>query len=135
VHRFPIAARAGDPRDCATFQRAKSRRCRRQRDREQACDGVQLIIAAGAAGVELRRRARDYQESARAIDLTPPRGAGGIEVMDKAKERAGVICWAIGVSGTKMKIHKAAVAKLEANGRCSTRSRSTPSARLLSASR
>ena len=50
-----------------------------------------------------------------AIDLNavPPLGIEGIDVMDKAKERAGVCCYgAIGVGGTKMKIHRAAIEKL-----------------------
>ena len=54
-----------------------------------------------------------------AIDLNavPPAGIEGIEVTDKAAERDGTICYgAIGVGGTKMKIHKACLAKLfEAN--------------------
>ena len=37
----------------------------------------------------------------------------GFDVTDKAKERDGVVCYgAIGVGGTKMKIHRAAVARL-----------------------
>jgi methylenetetrahydrofolate/methylenetetrahydromethanopterin dehydrogenase (NADP+) len=55
-----------------------------------------------------------------AIDLNavPPAGIAGIDVMDKAKERDELVCYgAIGVGGTKMKIHKAAIAKLfTANG-------------------
>ena len=50
-----------------------------------------------------------------AIDLNavPPAGIGGVEAMDKAKERDGAICYgAIGVGGTKMKIHRAAVQRL-----------------------
>ena len=93
---------------------------------EQACDGVQLIIAAGAAGVELLSAAQfsaargESVKSLRvAVDLNavPPLGIAGIEVADKARDRNGVICYgAIGVGGTKMKIHKAAVEKLfEAN--------------------
>lgn len=82
-----------------------------------ALDGAQIVIAAGAAGVELlsaetRARAKTLQV---AIDLNavPPAGIGGIEVTDKAVDRMGVICYgAIGVGGTKMKIHKAAIAKL-----------------------
>ena len=80
-------------------------------------EGVQVVIAAGAAGVELlnektRANAKTLQV---AIDLNavPPLGIGGVDVMDKAKERNGVICYgAIGVGGTKMKLHKAAVRKL-----------------------
>ena len=75
------------------------------------------MIAAGAAGVELlptdiRSAARSLQV---AIDLNavPPAGIAGIDVMDKATQRDGVVCYgAIGVGGTKMKIHRAAIAKL-----------------------
>lgn len=88
-----------------------------------ALDDVQIVVAAGAAGVELlssdgRRSAKSLQV---AIDLNavPPSGIGGIDVMDKAVERDGAICYgAIGVGVTKMKIHKAAIAKLfQANDR------------------
>ena len=50
-----------------------------------------------------------------AIDLNavPPAGLGGIGVTDKAVERHGVLCYgAIGVGGTKMKIHKACLERL-----------------------
>jgi hypothetical protein len=47
------------------------------------------------------------------LNAVPPLGIGGVEVMDKAKDRDGVVCYgAIGVGGTKMKIHRAAVARL-----------------------
>ena len=47
------------------------------------------------------------------LNAVPPLGIGGLEMTDKAKERDGAICYgAIGVGGTKMKIHKAAVARL-----------------------
>lgn len=78
---------------------------------------VELIIAAGAPGVELLTT--DDRQAARslkvAIDLSavPPLGLAGIEMPDKAKARDGVVCYgALGVGGTKMKIHKAAVQKL-----------------------
>jgi len=50
-----------------------------------------------------------------AIDLNavPPLGIEGVEVTDKGVERDGVICYgAIGVGDTKMKIHRAAIARL-----------------------
>jgi hypothetical protein len=50
-----------------------------------------------------------------AIDLNavPPFGIGGVKAADKAKDREGQICYgAIGVGGTKMKIHKAALRTL-----------------------
>jgi hypothetical protein len=82
-----------------------------------AVEGAQIVIAAGAAGVELLPAdvCRKCKSLKVAIDLNavPPLGIGGIEVMDKAKERDGVICYgAIGVGGTKMKIHRAAIEKL-----------------------
>jgi len=82
-----------------------------------AVQDCQLVIAAGAAGaVLLPRTERDQAKTIRIlIDLSavPPLGIEGIEVTDKAKERDGIICYgAIGVGGTKMKIHRAAVARL-----------------------
>ncbi|MGE3316812.1 MAG: NAD(P)-dependent methylenetetrahydromethanopterin dehydrogenase [Planctomycetaceae bacterium] len=92
-----------------------------EQETDAACAGVSVIIAAGAAGVELLSAAK--RESLKglkvAVDLNavPPAGIGGIEATDKAKDRNGTICYgALGVGGMKMKIHKAAVAKLfEAN--------------------
>jgi len=86
-------------------------------DAASALDGAQIVIAAGAAGVELvSKQARQSSKSLKvAIDLNavPPVGIAGIDVTDKAKERDGVICYgAIGVGGTKMKIHRAAIQKL-----------------------
>jgi hypothetical protein len=83
----------------------------------QAVAGRTLIISAGATGaVLLPKSARSACPDLRvAIDLNavPPAGIEGVEVMDKAKERDGVIGYgAIGVGDTKMKIHKAAIAKL-----------------------
>lgn len=90
-------------------------------DIPSACDGVQLIISSGAAGVELlsAERLRAIPTLKVAIDLNavPPAGLGGIDMMDKAVTRDGIICYgAIGVGGTKMKIHTAALRRLfEAN--------------------
>lgn len=86
-------------------------------DSATAIEGAAVVIAAGAAGVELlpaevRAAAKGLRV---AIDLNavPPAGIGGIEVMDKAADRGGQICYgAIGVGGTKMKIHRAALQKL-----------------------
>jgi hypothetical protein len=85
-------------------------------------DGIDVVIAAGAAGVQLLAAAAWTSAGPRvAIDLNavPPPGIEGIEVTDKARERSGAITYgAIGVGGTKMKIHRAAVAALfEANDR------------------
>ncbi len=78
---------------------------------------AQLVISAGAPGIELAG-AEAWQNSPTlrvAIDLSavPPTGLAGIEVTDRGSERAGKICYgAIGVGGTKMKIHKAAIQQL-----------------------
>jgi hypothetical protein len=86
-----------------------------------ALAGAEIVIAAGAPGVELlssaeRRTAKSLKV---AIDLSvvPPVGLTGIEITDKGTERDGMRCYgAIGVGGTKMKIHKAAIRQLfEAN--------------------
>jgi methylenetetrahydrofolate/methylenetetrahydromethanopterin dehydrogenase (NADP+) len=82
-----------------------------------ALEGVQIVIAAGAAGVELASaQTLSSSKSLRvAIDLNavPPAGLGGIEAMDKAKDRGGLISYgAIGVGGAKMKIHRAAIQQL-----------------------
>ena len=50
-----------------------------------------------------------------AIDLNgvPPAGIEGVDLFDNGADREGTVCYgAIGVGGTKMKIHRAAVAKL-----------------------
>jgi hypothetical protein len=90
---------------------------------EAACQGVSVLIAAGAAGVELlsaqQREAIGTLRVAIDLNAVPPAGLGGVQVTDKAVERAGHACYgAIGVGGTKMKIHKAALRSLfEANDR------------------
>jgi hypothetical protein len=86
-----------------------------------AVEGATAVIGAGAPGVELlpdrvRRQTAGLQL---AIDLNavPPAGIAGIQANDKAVERDGQVCYgAIGVGGTKMKLHKAAIGRLfEAN--------------------
>jgi predicted dinucleotide-binding enzyme len=85
-----------------------------------AVRGAEVVIAAGAPGVELlSEEGRKSANSLRvAIDLNavPPVGLGGIAVHDKAVERDGCVCYgAVGVGGTKMKIHKAAIGRLFAS--------------------
>lgn len=84
---------------------------------QSACEGVQLLIAAGAAGVQFlsAEQWNSLPGLQVAIDLNavPPLGLEGIDVMDKARTRGNVICYgAIGVGGRKMKIHKAALKRL-----------------------
>lgn len=82
-----------------------------------ALEGVDVVIAAGAAGIELlsteQRAASASLKVVVDLNAVPPLGIGGIEVTDKAVERDGTFCYgAIGVGGTKMKIHKAAIKRL-----------------------
>jgi hypothetical protein len=84
---------------------------------DAALAGQALVITAGAAGVPLLPRSAWTQRSGIKvlIDLNavPPPGIEGVEVTDKGTERNGAFCYgAIGVGTMKMKIHKAAVARL-----------------------
>jgi hypothetical protein len=86
-------------------------------DGPAALDGRTLVVAAGAAGVVLLpKKIRDTCKTLKvAIDLNgvPPAGIEGVELNDKGADRGGVVCYgALGVGGAKMKIHKAAIAKL-----------------------
>jgi methylenetetrahydrofolate/methylenetetrahydromethanopterin dehydrogenase (NADP+) len=86
-----------------------------------ALTSAQVVVAAGAPGAcllpaEVRRACKSLQV---AVDLNavPPPGLDGVDARDKATQRDGQLCYgALGVGGTKMKIHKAAVRRLfEAN--------------------
>ena len=80
-------------------------------------EGCHLLIAAGAAQVQFLKEDQwiDHPTLKVAIDLNavPPTGLEGIGVTDKAKERGKIVCYgAIGIGGTKMKVHRAAVEAL-----------------------
>lgn len=82
-----------------------------------AVEGVELIVAAGAAGIELLpadvRKTASQLKVMIDLNAVPPLGIAGVDVMDKAKDVEGVIAYgAIGVGGTKMKIHKAALHRI-----------------------
>lgn len=84
---------------------------------DEALAGVSIVVAAGAPGVQLlsAEQRRKHSSLRVAIDLNavPPLGLEGIDVTDKAKVQDGVFCYgALGVGGTKMKIHRAALKKL-----------------------
>ena len=90
----------------------------------KAIDGVEVVISAGSEGIQLlpvsiRESAKDLRV---VIDLNavPPLGVEGIAVHDRAAAYGDAICYgAIGVGGTKMKIHKAAIQSLfERNDLC-----------------
>ena len=82
-----------------------------------ACEGVDLVIAAGAAKTQLisARQLAAISSLRLAIDLNAvaPLGVEGIEVMDKGRDQGGVLVYgAVGVGGAKMKIHHAAIQRL-----------------------
>lgn len=88
-----------------------------------AIQGADVVIAAGAAGVELLGEGWLSRQDAPglAIDLNavPPHGIHGIESFDQGQLRSKTICYgAIGVGGLKMKIHKRCLQSLfESNDR------------------
>ena len=76
-----------------------------------------LIVAAGAAGATLLGAGgRGLASRAKVlIDLNavPPAGIEGIAATDKARQDGGAVVYgALGVGGTKMKIHRAAIRQL-----------------------
>lgn len=82
-----------------------------------ALEGAQIVLAAGAAGIELLPEAlwRDHPnlEILADINTVPPLGIGGLDMMDKGGERYGKKCLGgLGIGSLKMKIHRAAIAKL-----------------------
>ena len=83
----------------------------------EAVAHVPIVIAAGAPGAVLLPKIA-YADSATlqvAVDLNavPPLGIEGIDSTDAGLDRDGVKCYgAIGVGGTKMKIHKTCIAHL-----------------------
>ncbi len=86
-------------------------------DGPKALEGRHLVVAAGTTGtVLLPKKVRDTCKVLQmAIDLNgvPPAGIEGVEPSDKAAARDGLTCYgALGVGGMKMKVHRAAVAKL-----------------------
>ncbi len=76
---------------------------------------VRAVLAAGAAGVQLLSQEM-WQSSPveLLIDLNavPPAGIQGVQATDKAAQREGKVCYgAVGIGGTKMKIHRRAIAR------------------------
>ncbi len=85
--------------------------------RAQVIQDAQIVIAAGATGVELLE-ARHWQDNPN-IELiadanaTPPLGIGGIDMLDRGVERHGKIVWgALGFGALKLALQRACVAKL-----------------------
>ncbi len=84
---------------------------------DEALEGVQVLFAAGPAGVQLAKRGswagRPGLLAAADANAVPPMGIEGIEVGDDGVEREGVAVYgALGIGGLKMRIHKACVRRL-----------------------
>jgi methylenetetrahydrofolate/methylenetetrahydromethanopterin dehydrogenase (NADP+) len=76
-----------------------------------------IVVAAGAAGVALltesSRKSLTSLKTAIDLNAVPPAGIEVVKPNDRGVDRDGVRCWgALGVGGTKMKIHKAAIRAL-----------------------
>jgi hypothetical protein len=89
-------------------------------DREStqvALEGTQIVLAAGAAGIELLPLVlwpdHPTLEILADINTVPPLGIGGLEASDKGVERYGKKCLGgLGIGGLKLRTHRAAVARL-----------------------
>jgi len=84
---------------------------------QAALQEVQVVLAAGAAGIELLPEAvwqsSPSLEIVADINTVPPLGVGGLEVSDKGTERYGKRCiGGLGIGPLKLKTHRAAIAKL-----------------------
>lgn len=85
--------------------------------RGQAIADARIVIAAGAAGVELLQprhwETNDALEVLADANATPPLGIGGIDMMDKGALRHGKIIWgAIGFGTLKLALHRACIGQL-----------------------
>jgi len=83
----------------------------------RALEGAHIILTTGAAGLELVKKeiwtAASSVEVVADVNAVPPTGVGGIKPTDDGKQREGRLAFgALGIGGLKMKIHRAAVAKL-----------------------
>ncbi len=83
----------------------------------RALEGAHFILACGAAGIELVKEelwaGSPTVEVVADVNAVPPTGIGGIKPTDNGKQRNGKLAFgAIGIGGLKMKIHRAALAKL-----------------------
>ena len=86
-------------------------------DLASALEGVSVVIAAGAPGVTLLpesvRAGLSHLRVAIDLNAVPPPGIEGVKAADKGAERGAIRVWgALGVGGTKMKIHKKALQEL-----------------------
>lgn len=90
--------------------------------RVTAIKGANIILATGAAGVELLKA--EHWENNSTLEMiadanaTPPLGIGGTDMMDKGIDRHGKIIWgAIGFGTLKLALHRACIEKLFENNK------------------
>ena len=85
--------------------------------RAKATENAHIILATGAAGVELLS-VEQWQnmpnlEMIADANATPPLGIGGTDMMDKGELRHGKVIWgAIGFGTLKLALHRACISKL-----------------------
>ena len=89
-------------------------------DFSRLLEGKNVVIAAGAAGVEFTslEQLQQFPDLKLAIDLNavPPLGITGIESTDKARQVGSLLCYgAVGIGGLKMKIHHTLIDRLFRN--------------------
>jgi len=89
----------------------------RQDDVARELHAATIVINSGPPGVQLLPASlwQSQPQLKAMIDLNavPPLGIEGVEATDKDEARSGVRAWgALGVGGTKMKIHKKAIQQL-----------------------
>jgi NAD(P)-dependent dehydrogenase (short-subunit alcohol dehydrogenase family) len=89
----------------------------REESIRQVLQNAAVVVSAGPAGVRVLHSAlwQGLQHLRTMIDLNavPPLGIEGVEATDKDHDQSGVKVWgALGVGGTKMKIHKKAIQQL-----------------------
>ena len=83
----------------------------------EVLDGANIVIATGAAGVQLIAP-KQWQtlpglEVVIDANATPPLGIDGIEMTDRGNERHGKVCYgALGFGGFKLEVQRACVEKL-----------------------
>jgi len=85
--------------------------------RAHAIQDAQIVLATGAAGIELLKP--EHWENNSSLEMiadanaTPPLGIGGTDMMDKGIDRHGKIIWgAIGFGTLKLALHRACIEKL-----------------------
>src|SRR5262249_51631117 len=108
---------AGAIRKAVTGAKVEAVATASSKDGPAALNGCDIVVAAGAAGVVLLpKKLRAGCATLKVmIDLNavPPAGIEGVEATDNGVVRDGVLAFgALGVGGVKMKIHKAAIARL-----------------------